>query len=434
MKRKAIDYLLKWNQISDVRPVLITGAKGVGKTYLANDFAKSFFENIYYLNFEHDPLANEIFKLKDPFQVSDRLSKHFNLDKEPFFDTGNKENRLLILDEISNSNEALDMLTALQYTGEFPRIIAISSYPIKEDKQKLYYHIPVYPMQFNEFLLAIASDWYIETIITHYETNKQIPDIVHKELLALHNLYLQIGGLPVIINEFLNFNDLTNIPEQHSMLMGTYQYYQNIMNSESEALKMRQVLNSLPHQLIKENKKFQYKLIRKGTTHGMYKDAIKSLSDQSYIIPSYKIATEDLTNLYSLLEKNSLNTNEITNFKLYLSDVGLLNSMISKQLIPPYNRPTIKALLENYVAVTLRSNGYPIAFWESESMAKIDFILPKDDYIIPLELFSDSNTRSKSISVIKQNIDFPYSIKISERNFGFSNNVKYVPYYATFCI
>ncbi|TAH68651.1 MAG: ATP-binding protein [Anaerolineaceae bacterium] len=435
MKRTAIDSLIKWNQTSDVRPVLLTGAKSVGKTYLAYDFAKAFFKRIQYLNFEHDPHARELFQTNDPFLASNRMLEHFNLDAMTS-ESSFIEDRILILDEISNCPEAMQMVTALQYTGEFPKIIAISSSPVNNDELDLYYHIPLYSMQFDEFLVAIGKDWYIDTILTHFESNKKIPDIVHKELLTLHNLYLQVGGMPGIINEYLNFNNLSNVPEQHSLLMGTYQHYQGLLKSydDSHALKMNQVLNCLPNQLTKNNKKFQYNLIRKGTTHAMYKDAILSLADKNYVIPAYKIVTEELSDICSLVENNKLNVNDITSFKLYLSDVGMLNSLLYSQTLSPFNKETIKALLENYIAVTLQSRGYPIIFWESDSMAKIDFILIKDKGLIPVELFCDKNTRSKSVSVLKQKIDFPYSIKISSRNFDYSNNIKFVPYYAAFCL
>lgn len=433
MKRTAIDRLIKWNQAADVRPILLTGAKGVGKTYLAYDFAKAFFKHILYLNFEHDPNAAGLFQAKDPFVISNTLLKHLNLDSKNN-EPGLIEDRILILDEISSCPEAFLILTALQYTGEFPKIIAISSRPIKKEELDLYYHIPIYPMQFDEFLLAIGKDWYIETILTHFETDKKIPDIVHKELLALHNLYTQVGGMPGVINEYLNFNNLSNISEQHSLLMGTYKHYQGLINSDSDALKMNQVLGSLPVQLTKNNKKFQYKLIRKGTTHSMYKDAIQNLSVQNYVLPAYKIVSEDLSSIYSVIEENRLNVSEITSFKLYLSDVGMLHSQLYSSLAVPFNTEIRKALLENYISVILQSKEYPIIFWESDSTAKIDFLLLKDNEIIPMEIFCDKNTRSKSISVLKQKIDFPYSIKISSKNFDFSNNVRYIPYYAAFCL
>ena len=432
MKRTVIDRLIQWNQDSDVKPALLTGSKGVGKTFLAYDFAKSFFKHIMYLNFEHDPHVSELFLQNDPFIVSDNLLKYFHMDEEAK-DSDFIQDRILILDEISCCPNAFRMLSTLQYAGEFTKIIAITSQPVHKDELNLYNHIPIYPMQFNEFLVAIASDWYIETILTHFESNKKIPDIVHKELLALFNLYIQIGGMPGVINEYLNFNNLNNIPEQHSLLMGTYRHYQSLNNPDGNALKMNQVLNSLPIQLTKSNKKFQYKLIRKGTTHAMYKDAIQCLSDQNYVIPSYKIATEELQNISDLIEGDRLNTTEIASFKLYLSDVGMLHSQLYSK-VSSFNKEINKALLENYIAATLKSNGYPIIFWESDSMAKIDFILLKDNNLIPIEIFCDNNTRSKSVSVLKQKIDSPYSVKISSNNFDYKNNIKYVPYYAAFCL
>lgn len=438
MKRTAIYQLLKWDQTSDVRPVLITGTKGVGKTYLAHDFSNAFFKRVLYLNFEHDPLAADLFNEDGPFEVSKKLLKYFHIDggnEDPEgTDRSNGESRILILDEISHCPKALSILTSLQYTGEFPRIIAISSNPIDKERLKLYNHIPLYPMQFDEFLVAMANEWYIEIIFTHYENNKKVPEIVHKELLGLYNLYLKIGGMPDIINEYLNFNSLSNIPERHNLLTGIYQHYLSLIDMDGEGFKMNQVLNCLPLQLIKENKKFQYKLIRKGTTHSMYKEAIQSLSDHNYLIPSYKIVTEDLTNIKTLLDKNQFNIHETNNFKLYQSDVGLLYTQLVNQSPPPFNKVTRKGLLENYIAVTLEANGYPIVFWESDSMAKVDFLIKKREEIIPIEAFVGKNTRSKSVSVLKQKIDIPYSIKISAKNFDFSNNVKYVPYYATFCI
>ncbi|NLO08451.1 MAG: AAA family ATPase [Clostridiales bacterium] len=451
MKRTAIDNLITWNQASDVRPVLLTGAKGVGKTYLAYDFAKAFFKCILYLNFEHDPKAAALFQDKDPFKVSNLLLEHFNLDavhneskskamnnielKAIDIDEEAIEDKILILDEISDCPEALEMITALQFTGEFPKIIAISSRPLIKDELELYYHIPIYPLQFDEFLVAIGKDWYIEAIITHFDNNKEIPYIVHKELLALHNLYIQIGGMPGIVNEYLNFNNLSNIAEQHSLLMGTYQHYQGLINSDDgQALKMNQVLNCLPIQLTKNNKKFQYKLIRKGTTHAMYKDAIQLLSDQNHVIPAYKIVSEELSTINKAIEEDRLNVTDMTSFKLYLSDVGMLYSRLYSSQTTPFDKEAKKALLENYIAQAFQSKGYPVVFWESDSMAKIEFLLIKDKDLIPVEIFCDKNTRSKSVSVLKQKIDFPYSIKISSKNFEFSNNVKYVPYYAVFCL
>jgi hypothetical protein len=198
---------------------------------------------------------------------------------------------------------------------------------------------------------------------------------------------------------------------------------------------MNQVFDSLVLQLMKENKKFQYKLIRKGTTHAMYKDAIRVLCDNDYIIKCSRISNEQLVDPMQTLHSEEWQSIELnTNFKLYLPDTGLLYTKMIEEQESPFDVNHRKALLENYVAQALKAKNYPFAFWESESMAKIDFVFLKTQDLIPVEIFEDDNTRSKSISVFKQKCSFPYAVKISSKNFEYSNQIKYVPYYAVFCL
>jgi predicted AAA+ superfamily ATPase len=187
-------------------------------------------------------------------------------------------------------------------------------------------------------------------------------------------------------------------------------------------------------QLIKENKKFHYKLIREGTTQSMYKDAISELLDRSFVIRSNKITGEQLQNFSDDMNDEAVLEEGNTNFKLYMPDTGLLYTKIVEEQGILIDQQIDKALLENFVAQSLHKKGYQLFFWESESMAKIDFIIRKDHNCLPIEIHCNDNTRSKSISVLKQIYDFPYAVKISSRNFEFSNQVKYVPYYAVFCL
>lgn len=431
MKRKIIDILIEWKDKEESnkrrKPILLIGAKGVGKTYLAYDFAKSFYEHITYLSFTRDK------------SVIQRLLQTSSIAKEgePWPDS-----RILILDEIPSSVEVIDSIIHLQKAGTYPNIIAISSNPISEETKSVFQLLPVYPMEFDEFLTATGNEWYIEVIMNHYTTNKKIPDIVHKELLELHKLYLQIGGMPAAINEYLNMSSLINIPEQHQNLISSYYEYMKQDSAESEALKMNQVFNSIPLQLLKNNKKFQYKLIRKGTTHAMYKDAIGTLSEKDYIIKCDKIACEEIPNANAFFQKERTHENTNTNFKLYLPDIGLLYTKIADELgkednqkiVAKQQKNQVKAIIENYVAQALQARGHRFGFWESESMAKIDFIIQKEGFLIPIEIHCSDNTRSKSISVFKQKCDIPYAIKISSRNFELIKQIKYIPYYAAFCL
>ncbi len=443
MKRKIIDRIIDWKQEPESRPLLLTGAKGVGKTYVAYDFAKSFFDHILYINLEREPAARELFMPEATEGITDRLLRYFQLSEaeEP-------SKRLLILDEISFCPEAVGYLTSVDTSRDFPWVIAITSLPLPVEYAGSFRILPITPLEFDEFLLATANEWYIEAILTHFESNKPLPEIVHKELLTLHELYIRIGGMPGAINEYLNFRTLANIPEQHNLMIGAYHDYILKIYQDSDALKMNQVFDSLTQQLVKVNKKFQYKLIRKGTTHGMYKDAIQKLTDCDYILQCHKLKTEQLisdniilTSTQSVYTKpGSIEPEEAsegdngTNFKLYLPDTGLLYTSITEEKYLSTDPVVRKAILENYVAQAFHAKGYPLGFWESESTAKIEFILPKENYFIPVEVHIDENTRSKSISVLRQRQAFPYAVKITSKNFEFANQVKYVPYYAVFCL
>lgn len=429
MKRNIIDELIKWKTEDSGKPILLTGLEGVGKTYLAYDFAKAFFEYISYINLEFDSDFLKLLECKNPHLFREQLVAYLHLNKAI-----SASLRLLILDETSDfTADLIEMLNACNISDIFRYVILISSKPINQKLDNII-QLPVYPLGFDEFLIATGNEWYIETIITHFNTNKKIPDIVHKELLELNQLYLRIGGMPAAINEYLSFSSGINVNRIHSRINSLYRDKISSGNSESDALKMLQVYDSIVYQLSKENKKFQYKLIRKGTTHSMYKDAIQKLRNHNYIISCSRISSEQLKS-GNILKKNewqNIQTN--LNFKLYFPDSGLLYTQMLSKYGKGLNKQQEKAILENYLAASLNAKNYSFAFWESDAMSKIDFICIKEDTILPIELFEDDNTRSKNISVLKQKCSFPYAIKISSRNFDFKNQVKYVPYYAAFCL
>lgn len=427
MKRKAIEELILWKDSNSGKHLLLTGAKGVGKTYLVYDFAKAFFERTFYINFERETGAIQIFETTDVNLLKENILRYFNKDIEAL-----PESRLIILDELRLDSIVINALNMLRESGLFHYIIIISSQPISEDTKKNFWHKMIFPFEFDEFLLATGNEWYIETIQTHFQSNKKIPDIVHKELIELYQLYLQIGGMPGIINEYLSLSSLVNISEQHSLMISAYHDYIKRDDTEGDSLKMIQVFDSLALQLMKENKKFQFKLIRKGTTYTMYKEAILNLIAKNYALQSKKLTSEQLQHPESFDFHHNEDTNP--NFKLYLPDTGLLFTKMIEEMGIHFDEYMEKALLENFVAQALHSKGYSLYFWESESMAKVDFIIRKEQQLIPIEIFTSDNTRSKCISVLKQSCSFPYAVKISSRNFSYANNIKYIPYYAVHCL
>lgn len=455
MKRKLINQLLKWKESSCIKPLLLTGAKGVGKTYLAYDFAKSFYDRSVYINFERD---KEVIKFLDNIianpekdMLQNFLINHFQIKE-------NTDSILVILDEISyypNYDKLIQTLldtkifasiiavTSIAISSKAISTIAISSTAVSNDNQESvitepFVQLQLFPLDFEEFLIAAGIEWYIEVIREHYISNKKIPDIVHKELLSIFELYLQLGGMPHAVNEYIGTGEVFNVSEQHEMLIHSYLGMAAKLKSESEILKINQIISTIEKQLLKENKKFLYTLIRKGATYGLYAEAIEYLSNSFYGLKSYKLADITLENYLSDAYEVSLEPDDAENtkncsFKFYMLDVGLLNTILKSKENP--EEAIKKALYENFAAQSLLANGYPLYFWESNSQAKLDFVILKDNQMIPVEVRTNENTRSKNVSIFRSKFtNVTESIKVSTRNFEFSNQVKYVPIYAMFCI
>jgi uncharacterized protein len=455
LKRKLINQLLRWKESSCLKPLLLTGAKGVGKTYLAYDFAKSFYDQLVYINFERNPQINEvIIKLIDNKMSSiDDKANGYNKDGiqeilETYFHIKEVSGPILvILDEISFCPDFKRFIKELLKTELFHSIIAISSIwgsDSDTDEKELFAPITLYPLDFEEFLVATGIEWYIEVIREHFESNKNIPDIVHKELLSIFELYIQVGGMPLAINEYIGTNEILNIPEQHQILTSSYLSIASRLNVDGEFLKIKQIINSVDKQLLKDNKKFQYTLMRKGATYGLYADAMEFIKNSYFSLSSIKLQDELIDDFQQLPEELSEDrrrekgltddTSRNHGFKLYMLDVGILNSLLKEQGFKE-DKAVRKALFENYTAESLLTNGYTLYFWESNSQAKIDFVIHKNNNLVPIEVRINDNTRSKNVSVFRSKFGSnTESIKISTRNFECSNQVKYVPIYAVFCI
>lgn len=417
MKRNIIYEMIEWktsnkDKLNNTPPLVLAGLKSIGKTYLAYDFARIFFNYIYYFNFELKPADAKIF--------TDNNLSHSILSVNEYPEDDYPKNRVLILDEIQYLDDYYKVLSKLYTEKEFPYIIIISSnetfaQSINFNKN----YIKVAPLFFDEFLNAIGQDWYVDAIINHFNTNKKLPEIVHNELLDLHSIYIKVGGFPQAINEYLNFAATINVSSIHKTINNQLLNYLSIdekVINDNEVLKVNQIYNGTIKQLIKENKKFQYNIIRKGTTQNYFSKAIEYLTSNGYLLISEKI--------------------DSNGFKLYYSDVGILNTELtsSKELDDLDKSIYEKAIMENYIGQVLQNNGHKLLFWESDSIAKIDFIIKNHKDYIPIEVFTGNYTRTKSVSIFKKEYKVPYSIKISTNNFSYKNGVKNIPIYAAFCI
>lgn len=447
---------------------MLYGASGVGKSYLAYDFAKNYFSEFIYLDFKRN--KSEIETLLT-IRTKDSLDQLF-VNGSSFCDAINhtedemekqdNPNLLLILDNMQILNDVKltqqkrswfleQLLQFSDFIQSYPstRLLCISSEIIHgiefEDSFTLF------PLDFEEYLASLGHDWYIESVKIHYKSNQALPDIVHNELLGFFQQYLQVGGMPLAINELLATKSVFNIAKQHDMLETSYLHKMR-SRVDGEGMKTLQVYNTIAKHIIRNNKKFQYNRIRRGATTLMYHKSMEEIHSTFQGIPCFRIVgrEEDIINKNSTYLTNILDEEkDYHNIKLYHYDVGLLYSTIhnerdvydleeesiKNEIMEASDETILRGLYENSVAITLAQNGYSLMYWDSGSMAKIEFVIVKEGKLIPIEVRADEKTRSKNHSIFKLQYSTALEqVKVSTRNFEYSNGVKYVPIYAVFCI
>ncbi len=401
-----------WFQTKSPKPLIIKGPKGVGKTRLVTDFLATNTANKIYMNFEHNP---GLLHLLDSSSMDNTIHTINN-----YFATDSKRESIIIFDECHLCESILLNLITWNKESSLLHFIFISSYPfdisLDPDTCEI---LTLYPMDFEEFLEASNNQWYISVIREHYKTLKPIPTIVHNDILNIFYDYLLIGGMPSAVNEYLALESVLNVSELHYSIQNHQLNCLRLHSTETSYSKLESLYQTLDLQLSKKNKKFKYNMIRKGATKNQYQLEVKTLEDYGLILSCLP------------LEESMIGQ------KLYLYDVGILvtkakMNLSCKELTP--NSEQYKGFIENCVAQNLVSNGYSLYYWESGSQAKIDFILNKNNTYIPIEVYSDEHTKSKSVNIFTNTYEIPYSIKVSPKNFAEHQHIQYVPLYAVFCI
>jgi predicted AAA+ superfamily ATPase len=285
-------------------------------------------------------------------------------------------------------------------------------------------------MDFEEFLWALDEKLLADAIRAHFADNEPLPAIIHNKALELYRTYLCIGGMPAAILQFIeNKKDIVSFNRQilSDIVTG---YLADMMKyaDEINAVKIHKVYRSIPAQLAKEHTKFMYKIVENGGNNERFGSSIEWLIQANMALQCEKLELPQSP----LIAYKSEN-----NFKLYLSDTGLLASLskINFRDILQNNALIYRGFLtENFVAQTFNTHKHNLYYWNSKNSAEIDFVLDLNDGIIPVEVKAAENVRSKSLNVYVEKYNPVYAIRISARNFGFANNIKSVPLYATHCI
>ena len=429
MKRKISAKLIAWKLKKGRKPLIIQGARQVGKTFIINEFGHEYFSNIIYINFEADATLSSVFNNNlSPTYLLNRIEIYFNKKIDP-------ENTLIFFDEIQANERALSSLKYFcENAPEYYIIAAGSLLGVMVNREN--YSFPVgkvefltlFSMDFEEFLWANSQVPLSEEIRKHYYTNSAFD--MHNFALELYNDYLIIGGMPAVVSEYLKEKRMIDIIPVQGQIINSYIADMAKYATPHETSKIMMAYNSIPAQLAKDNRKFQYKVIQKGGSSSLFGATIDWLTAAGVVLKCNKIEKGEMP----LAAYQNL-----TSFKLYMSDVGLLThkSGISMHIIlspNTVNNPFTGSLAENYVANMLVANGFPLYYWTSEDIAEIDFVIQCGTEIIPIEVKANINVRSRSISVYKNKFHPPYTIRISGKNFGFENDIKSVPLYAAFCI
>ena len=429
MHRKIEKELKIWQENYKM-PLMLVGARQTGKTYILDTFCKTNYKNYIYINLDKEENIKEVFdKTIEPSEIIEKIEIIKNIVINPL-DT------ILFLDEIQVSERAI---TSLKYFCESDKpykiVCAGSLLGVKINRFKSSFPVGkvtikyLYPMDFEEFLTALKEDKLIDEIKKHYESNEALMDPIHEKALDLYKKYLVLGGMPAIINDFID-NDC-NIAhvnfELQEQIITSYLADMNKYTYNSEGIKNSAIYNSIPKELARVNNTFKYSLVDKDARKIRYESSL------DWLLASNMILKCELT------EKNESPLKAFASndkFKLYLSDVGLLRALSNldySEILLDKNEMYKGVLTENYIACELYPK-YKELYYYTFSKYEIDFLIKINGDIIPIEVKSGRRTNSKSLGEYIKKYSPKYSIRISSKNFGFENNIKSIPLYAVFCI
>ncbi len=431
MYRKVIRFLEDWQNSPHRKPLILQGARQVGKTYSILEFGRTHYDNVAYFNFETNPKLNKTFDENISPDYLIPILSHIAGQ------TIVREKTLIVFDEVQLCERAL---TSLKYFCEdapdYHIIVAGSLLGVAVNRARFSFPVgkvdmkTLYPMDIEEFMLAMGEETLVQQIRQCFDANTPLPSALHEAALMLYRQYLVVGGMPECVLQFVETKDYILIRHTQDTILASYLNDMSKYNTLNEIKKTRLTYDNITVQLSKKNTRFQYKLIKKGGRASEFENAIEWLTLSGIVSQIYKVEQ---------IKKPLENYRDIDSFKIYVSDLGLLcakKDLAATDIL--YMVDEINdfkgGMTENYVNTHLTINGYKTYYWESNRGAEIDFIIQRDTHIIPIEVKAADNTRAKSLKLYMDTYKPAYAIKLSTKNFGFEDNKKIVPLYAVFCI
>lgn len=422
MRRYIMDKLVDWKNRANRKPLILKGARQVGKTYILKEFGEENYENIAYFNFDHDEALKELFlNTKDPKRILEQL----------VFATGKSikpEKTLIIFDEIQECPDALNSLKYFQEDANEYHIVCAgsllgiklshTSFPVgKVD------FLEMFPMTFSEFLLADGQ----ENLVSYMESvNKieKIPDIIFNQLNEKIKSYFIIGGMPEVVKIWVTTKDIEEVNRiQKQILKGYEDDFGKHVNITSLQAKISIIWDSIVSQLAKENKKFLYQVAKDGARAREYEDAVNWLNNSNIVNKIFNVTKPDFPlNAYT----------DLSSFKLYMLDVGLLRrkANLDSRIVIEGNRLFEEfkgALTENFVLNMLISKFEEKPNYYTFDRNEIDFVIQSKNEIIPVEVKSGENINNISLTKFNELNGNKISVRFSTKNLDKSGKILNIP-------
>ena len=420
MERKIETFFRKWQKDIIRKPLILYGPKQVGKTFSALSYGAKEYKNVIYLNTENNQQLEDLF-IKE--KSTEKLIINLSLISG---ETILPEDTLIILDNLT-SNEIVKGMKLFGSESSKYHLIGITSNREKltEFKGEELQFKAMNEMDFEEYLWAKDEKSLAELIKESYTKHKTCP--FHKVALELFQEYLITGGFPEAVIAHIEGKSSYELDAIKQKILDVYKKEIALNKTLIDIPRGIEVINSIPEQLKKENKKFQYGLMGTGKRAKEYESTINFLINNQLVYRSFKVKTIK-SPLSSCREKDS--------FKLYIPDDGLLFSMLHlnyKQFIT--DEKIKETIYENHIAKTLVEAGYSLYYYQSEGKAEVNFVVQnRMGQIIPIEIATKAMSKAKSLSVFMKKFTVPQAYRITENNFSTKKDIRYIPIYAVFCL
>lgn len=419
MERKIVSFLKKWKSDLLRKPLVLYGSKQIGKTFTILEFGENEYKNVVYFNSENNKQLIDIFKKE---KSMDKIIVALSLLSGK---TILENDTLLVFDNV-NDNEIIKGIKLFGTNNPY-HIILITS---RRENLSLFKGTELqfkamYEMDFEEFLWANNEKQLANLIRECFEKRKTCN--FHQVALDLFNEYLMIGGLPEVVLAHINGYKEEQIQAIKQKIIDSYKKEMALCKNLIDIPRGIEVFSSIPEQLQKDNKKFQYGLIGYGRRSKEYESCIDYLVSNQIICRSYKI---------KIIKSPLSSCRETDSFKLYLLDDGLLYSLmnLSKEKFES-DEKIRETLYENHIAKTLVEAGYALYYYQSGGKAEVNFVIQnRMGQIIPIEITTRSMSKAKSLSVLMKRFIVKDAYRVTENNFSTKKEIRYLPVYAIFCL